>query len=249
MIANIQYQGKAFNCDLSHPLSIGIDLRPNKNNVNAFFAPQPVSRPIVTDNFIGDTQKGGCVNFFDLHLYPHGNGTHIECVGHISKKRHYINEVLNRHFFICKLITLLPEKISNKDTVISLLQIEHLIKEENLEGLIIRTLPNDKLKMLAQYSGHNPCYLTEEAAQYLAQRNIKHLLIDLPSIDKEEDQGLLLAHHAFWQYPHQTRIDATITELIYVPNEIVDGLYLLNIQAIKIESDAVPINPVLYKLF
>ena len=76
----------------------------------------------------------------------------------------------------------------------------------------------------------------------------QHLLLDLPSVDREEDAGQLLAHHAFWQYPAQPRREATITELIFVPNEIADGLYLLNIQITSLELDASPSKPVLYAL-
>ncbi len=45
---------------------------------------------------------------------------------------------------------------------------------------------------------------------------MKHLLIDLPSVDKENDQGKLLAHKAFWDYNGEQRMDATITEFVYI---------------------------------
>ena len=79
-------------------------------------------------------------------------------------------------------------------------------------------------------------------------QKVKHLLIDLPSIDKEKDEGALLAHKAFWNYPVTPRLDAFITELIYVPNEIKDGLYLLNIQIAPFETDAAPSRPILFKI-
>jgi hypothetical protein len=74
------------------------------------------------------------------------------------------------------------------------------------------------------------------------------LLLDLPSVDPESDNGLMLAHKAFWNYPENPRFDATISEMIYAPAEISDGLYLLNLQIAAIESDASPSKPVLYKL-
>ena len=73
-------------------------------------------------------------------------------------------------------------------------------------------------------------------------------MIDLPSVDAEEDGGELAAHHAFWNYPAQPRMDSTITEMIFVDDKIKDGLYLLNIQIASIESDASPSKPVLYEL-
>jgi hypothetical protein len=83
---------------------------------------------------------------------------------------------------------------------------------------------------------------------WLAQQGIKHLLIDLPSVDPEEDGGRLSAHHAFWNYPQQPRLDATITEMVYVPSTIADGLYVLNLQIAPLETDASPSKPVLYSI-
>jgi hypothetical protein len=99
-----------------------------------------------------------------------------------------------------------------------------------------------------QYSGNNPTYLESALGEFLASQNVKHLLVDLPSVDREEDGGALATHHAFWQYPQNTRLDATISELIFVNNEIADGFYLLNLQIASFESDASPSKPVLYKL-
>jgi hypothetical protein len=71
----------------------------------------------------------------------------------------------------------------------------------------------------------------------------------MPSIDKEVDGGVLAAHHEFWNYPSQARSHKTITEFIYVPNEVDDGTYLLNLQIASFENDASPSKPVIYKVF
>ncbi len=42
-------------------------------------------------------------------------------------------------------------------------------------------------------------------------------------------------------------MDATITELIFVPNKIRDDDYILNLQIASFENDAAPSKPVLYK--
>ena len=65
---------------------------------------------------------------------------------------------------------------------------------------------------------------------------------------EEVDDGKLSAHHAFWQYPHNTQLHRTITEMIYVPNTVYDGSYLLNIQIASFESDASPSKPLLFQL-
>ena len=77
---------------------------------------------------------------------------------------------------------------------------------------------------------------------------VEHLLIDLPSVDREEDEGKLLAHKAFWQYPDNIRRNATITELFYATPELKDDLYLLNLQIISLDLDVSPSKPTLYKL-
>jgi kynurenine formamidase len=104
------------------------------------------------------------------------------------------------------------------------------------------------------YSHTNPHYLTEEAAAYIREIGITHLLIDLPSVDREEDEGKLLAHKAFWNVKNvvvlnaDARMDCTITELIYVPDTVLDGNFLLNLQIASFENDASPSKPVLYAL-
>ena len=99
-----------------------------------------------------------------------------------------------------------------------------------------------------QYSNTNPTYLSEKAAIYLKEKGIKHLLIDLPSVDKEKDDGQLLSHNAFWNTSGKLRMDATITEFIYVPNSVEDGEYLLNLMIAPFENDATPSKPILYKI-
>ena len=61
-------------------------------------------------------------------------------------------------------------------------------------------------------------------------------MIDLPSVDKEKDDGQLLAHNAFWNTAGKIRTEATITEFIFVPNTIEDGKYILNLQIAPFEK-------------
>ena len=123
------------------------------------------------------------------------------------------------------------------------------------EAVVIRTLPNLNEKLSKKYSNTNPPYLDENVATFLRESGVKHLLIDLPSVDKEKDEGKLLAHKAFWNVKNvdilneDARLDATITELIYVKDEILDGSYLLNLQIASFENDASPSKPVLYEIY
>lgn len=248
MITTIEHRQQQYVFDSKKPIDISITIKPGKNNVNAFHAPNPHAEPVVAGNFVGSTEQGGVVNFFNLTINPHGNGTHTECVGHISKEKYFVGDCFTSHLFLCEVITIIPMKNNDSDEVIYQEQIKKHLKHAHIDAVAIRTLPNDKLKTVAKYSGHNPCYLHHEAAQYLAEIGIQHLLIDLPSVDREEDDGKLLAHKAFWQFPEKPRLNATITELIYIPNEVPDGLYVLCLQPCNIELDAVPSKPVLYRV-
>jgi hypothetical protein len=87
-----------------------------------------------------------------------------------------------------------------------------------------------------------------ECVSYLIEKGVDHLLLDLPSVDRESDGGELVFHHAFWEVPSKPNFKRTITELIFVDNKIEDGLYLLNIQMAPFENDASPSRPVLYEI-
>jgi arylformamidase len=249
MLATISQQTQTFQVDFSKPLDISIPLRAGIENVNAFHAAPVIIEPFKMGDWVGEIKSGSPVNYRNVFFNPHGNGTHTECVGHISKEEFSINQCLKEFFFIAQLISVRPAKM-NKDLIIKSGHIPSHIFQLPLkpQALIIRTLPNDESKLNHQYTGTNPCYLHHEAAEYVRTFGINHLLIDLPSVDREEDDGKLLAHKAFWEYPHNTQMHRTITELIFVPNEIPDGTYLLNLQMASFENDASPSKPVIYKI-
>ena len=247
MLITLQHQEKKFQANLSNPLDISIPLREDAQ-VNCFYAPLYETAPVIAGDFIGSTKQGGLVNFFNIKINPHGNGTHTECVGHIAKEKYTINESLKKFHYIAKVISVYPQKTQNGDRVIYLEQIKSLIEKQETEALVIRTLPNEDLKLRTNYSGSNPVYLDSKATEYIVNCGINHLLIDLPSVDREEDSGKLLSHKAFWRFPSAVRKNCTITELIYVPNGIKDGLYLLNIGIASFELDVSPSKPVLYEL-
>lgn len=248
MVTKITHKGKSYIADLSKPIDISIPLRTGDENVNAWYVNPVAIEPVRMGDWVGDVKQGGSVNFRNISFNPHGNGTHTECVGHISKEDFSINQCLKKFMFIAEVITILPDELDNGDFVITKTHIENCLENKQPEAIIIRTLDNHISKINKHYSNTNPPYLTEEAALHIDALDINHLLIDLPSVDKEVDGGKLLAHHAFWQYPQNTKTERTITEMIYVPNTIFDGTYLLNIQIASFENDASPSKPVLYQL-
>lgn len=227
--------------DQGHCIAIPLDhLHPQPN---AFFAPLYEAAPHKAGEWTGDTRSGASVNFYDLRLNPHGNGTHTECVGHISRERYFVHDALADGFWRAQLISVYPSQFENGDRVI-----DHIEWEDGAEAIVLRTQPNYPDKMVRSYSGTNPPYLSAELAKKMADAGIMHLLLDLPSVDREEDGGALAAHKAFWQYPETPRWDATITEMIYIDNVLADGLYLLQIQMPAMKLDASPSRPYIYPL-
>lgn len=241
-------QGYTYQADLRKPISIGIPLDFSGENPNCFYAPLPESSPVVAGDFVGDTQQGGLVNFKNIRLNPHGNGTHTECVGHIASEVYLLPDCLRQYVCSARLISVYPQAIDNGDRVITRGQLAELLRPGEVEAVVVRTLPNDASKCSRQYSGTNPPYLSAEAAQLLVDYGVTHLLLDLPSVDREEDGGALAAHRAFWQYPYATRTEATITEMVYVADEVKDGLYVLQHQVTGMLLDASPSAPLLYEV-
>ncbi len=249
MIFQTSYKRQSYQCDLSKPLDISIPV----GQVKCFYSTDFKKTPYQSGDFIGAVKEGAPVNFFDIQLNPHGNGTHTECLGHITLQQESVNDQLKQFHFVAQLVSVDLVKNSKGDHIISKEKLKAVCPAELPEAILIRTLPNKEDKRTMDYSGTNPPYLDSEAMRYLVENGVKHLLLDLPSVDREEDEGKLVAHHLFWNVANQkvqddTRTDCTITELIYVPDRIKDGLFLLNIQIPSIALDAAPSKPVLYQL-
>jgi kynurenine formamidase len=255
MLAKIQNS----EIDLSKPIDISIPITNDEQNPIAWYQNAPEIEPVVMGDWVGKVAEGqSSTNFNNLFFNPHAHGTHTECLGHITREFYSINQCLKQFFFFGTLISVQPEKVG-EDELISHSQIEKALKsfpnlEIKPEAIIIRTLPNDVSKKSMKYSNTNPPFLTEEAALFLRESGIQHLLIDLPSVDKEKDGGKLVAHKAFWNVKDvnnlndDARLDCTISEMIFVSNEVLDGNYLLNLQIASFENDASPSKPILYAI-
>ena len=248
MKVTIEYNSRKIQIDVSKPIDISIAIDPQKQAVNAWYIEDPKIFPQEFDGEKILVSEGAVVNFNNIYFNPHAHITHTECVGHITEKIHSINQNLKHYFFVAEVITVAPE-FRDGDFVISQKQLQTALRNKKRDAVVIRTLPNlrsDKKGM--RYSNTNPPYLLEETAIYLRQKGIKHLLVDLPSVDKEKDGGELLAHNAFWNTAGEIRMDATITEFIYVSNKVSDGEYLLNLMIAPFENDATPSKPILYEI-
>jgi kynurenine formamidase len=254
MIATINIEAKDYKVDLNQPIDISIPLRAGANNPSAWYVDGIAIEAVRTGDFTGSVKEGGSVNFRNISFNPHGNGTHTECLGHITPIVHSVNGAIKTFFSKAKLISIKPEKgfndeaySSEDDLILSLEAIKGALADEVCESIVIRTLPNGEDKKKKNWTESNWPQLDVKAAKWLADQGVKHLLIDLPSVDREMDGGKLLCHHAFWQVPQNERMEASISELIFVPDVIKDGEYLLELQFAPFENDASPSRPVLYR--
>lgn len=230
----------------SEGIDISIPMGGTDADAKAWYVNSPVIEPVRANGFVGSIAEGGSVNFRNIFFNPHGNGTHTECLGHITKEVHSVNQYLKEFLFEALLISITPEKKENNDWVITKEQLTAIIGDKTTKALIIRTLPNGTGKLTVDYSSTNPPYMDVQCIDVLNEAGVEHLLLDLPSVDRESDNGVLAMHHAFWQVPENPQFHKTITELIFVPNEVPDGNYLLSLQVAPFENDASPSRPVLY---
>jgi len=252
--------------EISNPRSISIPVRFGGEQPNAFGVERAVSRACEAGDLVGDTRRGGSCNFEQITLIPHCNGTHTECVGHITDERISVMECLRDPLSMAALVTVGPERAAGStethigepdDRLITRRQLETVLSIINsqisIDSLIVRTLPNDDSKLSKTYDDEVPAFFTTEAVEFIVEKGILHLLVDLPSIDRIYDDGKLLNHRIFWSVEEgsrsvsdATRMNSTITELIYVPNSIGDGIYLLNLQIAPFAADAAPSNPTVF---
>ncbi len=274
MIISFEIENQTYKINGKNPIDISIPLKFNGAQPNAYGVEKATSKPCEAGSLIGDTRRGGSCNFEQYRFIPHCNGTHTECVGHITKKRISIRDCLQDVFLPAVLISIEPEKASNiKDTYsVDLDKNDLLISQKSIENalqisdfrfqisdsfaLIIRTLPNAESKLSQTYLEEIPPFFSTEAMQFFNKIGVKHLLVDLPSIDRIFDEGKLSNHRIFWnieQGSFELKKDSfknkTITELIYVPDKIKDGNYLLNLQIAPFEADASPSRPILFEIF
>lgn len=253
MKITIPHNGATLTANLAQPLDISIPLTNTADNPIAWYIKKPEIEPVKMGDWTGRVSEGASTNFNNIFFNPHGHGTHTECLGHITREFYSINMALTEFFFMAEVVSVQPEAIG-EDLVITKDMIEKALGGKKPQALVVRTMPNAIAKKSRNYSNTNPPYFEEAAATYIRECGILHLLTDLPSVDREHDEGKLLSHKAFWNVKDvnnlnaDARNNATITEMVFVPDAVADGSYLLNLQIASFENDASPSKPVLYKI-
>jgi len=250
MVCEFTWKGVTHRARLDAPIDLSLPLAANgEPNPAAWYVDSPVIEPVRGEGFVGEVASGGSVNFRNVMFNPHGHGTHTECLGHITKVIHPVDPLFRdkQAHYPCALLTVGPESLG-EDLVIDAQALDTLEVLGWPQALVVRTAPNDIGKQHRNWSNSNPPYFTVAFMRRLVENGVDHILVDLPSVDREVDGGRLEAHHVFWGLPDAPRHRSTITELIYVPQNAPDGLYLLHLGVAPFINDASPSRPVLFPL-
>ncbi|HTE41913.1 MAG TPA: cyclase family protein [Steroidobacteraceae bacterium] len=258
--------GRVLRADASSGYDLSIPLAFDGEQPSFFAAPDASAHPYRIGHFTGSVATGSSCNCTTHTLTPHCNGTHTECVGHVTLERLSIRDVRIPSLLIAHLVSVRPRPLADldeaipsdsdsSDPVVGRAQLEAVLPAMHCSALIVRTLPNTRDKQSRNYDATCPPYLSAGAAQFLVERRVDHLVLDLPSIDRAHDGGHLAAHRIFWGLPPGAtdaklarRSHATITELAFIDDSIADGEYLLNLQVAPFAADAAPSRPMLYRV-
>ena len=204
-------------------------------------------------------ENGGGCNVPIIKLNIHCSGTHTECANHIIKNAPLINKLLIPDYIPSQLITVNPEDSTTEkyhvdtdkeDRFITKVQLEKIIDLNCLsfnKCLIIRTKPNDLEKCNQDYNKTPHPFLTNEAIVFIKNAGFQHIVVDMPSIDRYNDDGKLGNHHIFFTDNNISNKN-TVTEFVYIPNSCKDGKFFLNLNIANFNLDAAPSRPIIYSI-
>jgi len=247
MKTKIEISGKEYTVDLNQPyadLSMAVSVV-----ARAWYIDQPEFSPVVIGDWKGAVELSGNVNFFNVSFNPHAHCTHTETVGHITKVRHSINTHFKHPFSLA--LVLYPEvrdgKISKDDFMKAWKEAEKAGGTKNVQTVIFKT-DCGTANLKRNYSNTDWPYLEGVIGSFLREAGVDHVIIDQPSVDREEDGGALAFHRAFWGPTPEATLYRTITELAHIPDHVQPGNYVLNLQVAPLENDAAPSRPLLYEV-
>lgn len=252
---------------LKESFDISIPMRFNEAQPATYGAPSATAQACEIGSFVGDVRRGGACNFETYTITPHCNGTHTECVGHITKERISLYSLLPEPFCPATLVSVKPKPardttdtyepvLAPTDLVITkeiLSKALDSMTDRFLKGLVIRTYPNEVMKRVRDYAEVFPPFFTLETMEYIRSRGVEHLVVDFPSVDRLFDEGKLRNHRIFWDIKPgvqtATKIpQRTITEMVYAKDDILDGVYFMFLSFPPFVADAAPSRVLLYSL-
>ncbi|QQG29154.1 cyclase family protein [Pectobacterium carotovorum] len=257
---DISYCGRLHRIEHHQPVRLSSRIHLNDNPINIYGIAPASGEPLHYGSCVASVSEGGSCNATSINLVPHCHGTHTECIGHILEGEYHVAELLFEPFMAATLIRVPLQFIENvkdgynasaqkKDLVITRAAIDDalaLMTSDYLQALVISTSVPDWLP-----EGESAPYFTHQAMERIVALGVRHLLVDIPSIDRLHDGGRMDNHRIFWGVSYGTimepaRVDCSVTEMIQVPQELPSGHYFLSIHLPDISGDALPSMPVLF---
>lgn len=232
-------------------ISIPIRLSRTSGRITSFSVPFADSQTLFSPDA---SEQRGCI-CCNMTICPHVHGTHIESFEHIDPASSSSLGLLStlKPLMIALLIpvqldqskAVLPKHLSN----------DFVVPHAGIEAVVIKTgwaLGNACTREDVDYTHMDPPFLAPQTIEFLIEHfpQIRVLLVDLPSVDPQSDDGLLLAHRAFFKtdLPAYCGSMNLIVELCRIPGELPLGVYALNLNVCAIDSDAIPCRPILYPI-
>ncbi|MGB1618174.1 MAG: cyclase family protein [Flavobacteriales bacterium] len=227
-------------------VDLSVPVNPHSGLPRAWYRGPATAEPVRSDGWVGSVAEGGSVNFRDVTFNPHAHGTHTETREHVRDEFHPIDALARSGtlpFLVSSLlIDAHPESVGDDWIVPKSALTRHVpwMKTHQPSAVILRCTNGDVQR---DWSQTNPPYLEAGFAEELVVLGVQHLLLDLPSVDREVDGGELRAHHAFFGPASAPREGATISELLCVPEGLTAGPGLLAMQVAPFVHDAAPSRP------
>jgi kynurenine formamidase len=229
----------------------------------AFGAPAATSTALVVGGFNGEVARGASCNCRSVTLVPHCNGTHTESAAHLTLEALPLGDIVPFAPLPALLLSVSPANANQTtetadpppqpgDRLITAASIDAAWRAAQSSLAPPRLLV---LRTAGAEDGEDPAYLTLEAMRLIVARSIEHLVVDLPSVDRSDDQGRLGAHRVFFGLPpgstqlaEARRAHATITEFALIPATCAEGPCAVQLQLAPWTGDAVPSRPIHFAL-
>ncbi len=242
-------------------INVSRTIDPNTSSSGAFYLDQPSAETVeFPGQFIGDVDRGGSCNVSYLTFCPH-NVTHIETSAHVLSPEcspptvaDLENAALIGRVFLIDLSYLDTSYNAKIDMEHVKPHLDTLTQQINF--VAIKTKSSD-LPETFDFSGRGFMALSQKAGQYLHDfksqgHPMAGLVLDLPSIDQESDEGKLLAHRAWFGLPMTGHVaddqeKRSLVELAYF-NKLTQGYYNIHISPPNFRTDAAAVGVHLQKI-
>ncbi len=272
MILRFRIGGQELEADAGAATSIALPFDPRLARSRAFGLRPTTAPPVdIGGGRTLEVGRGAAINCADLHLNAHGGGCHIEGVGHISREPWPLSTATLPALWPATLLDVTPARLgasgehaagkgAPEDWVLTRVAFERALDAAAetvrdlaaepaafADALVLRSDVDGAIGPDFDFHGGGAPYPTAEAMALLAALPTRLLVLDLPSLDREDDGGTAPNHAIWWGFPdgdravaRATRRDRLLVELARVPLALAAGPWLLQLGVPPVVSDAAP---------